>query len=76
MYAAQALQPMLVRSFDGRNITLMEAGQYHNAVLADGRLYTWGWGVYGQLGHNDVDNVFEPQPVAFFEDIVSVAFSL
>lgn len=47
----QALQPMLIREFDGKNITLIEAGQYHNAVYADGELFTWGWGIYGQLGN-------------------------
>lgn len=41
-YTSLALQPMLVREFDGRNITMIEAGQYHNAVVADGVLYTWG----------------------------------
>lgn len=71
VYTAQALQPMLVRAFDGCNVTLIEAGQYHNAAVVDGRLFTWGWGVYGQLGHGDVQIVYEPQPVAFFNDIVS-----
>lgn len=41
-YAAMALQPMLIREFDGKNITMIDAGQYHNAVVADGCLYTWG----------------------------------
>lgn len=41
-HIAQALQPMLIRQFDSKNITLIEAGQYHNAVVADGILYTWG----------------------------------
>lgn len=37
-----SLQPMLVRAFDGKNITIIEAGQYHNVAVADGLLYTWG----------------------------------
>lgn len=37
------LQPMLVKQFDGKNITILEAGQYHNSVVADGLLYTWGY---------------------------------
>lgn len=41
-FTAQALQPMLVREFDGKNISQIETGQYHNAVVADGCLYTWG----------------------------------
>lgn len=70
-YTAQALQPMLVRSFDGMDVTVIDAGQYHNAVVADGRLYTWGWGVYGQLGHGSVEIGYEPREVAFFGDFVS-----
>lgn len=37
-----SLQPMLVKALDGKNITVLEAGQYHNAVVADGLFYTWG----------------------------------
>lgn len=62
----QALQPMLVKEFDGKNITLIEAGQYHNAVYADGELYTFGWGIYGQLGHGDVFTLDRPKIVRFF----------
>lgn len=62
----QALQPMLVREFDGKNISLIEAGQYHNAVYADGELYTWGWGVYGQLGHGNIFSEDRPTILRFF----------
>lgn len=37
-----ALQPMLVTALDAMNITMLEAGQYHNAAVADGKLYMWG----------------------------------
>ena len=30
------------------------------AVTAGGRLYTWGWGEYGQLGHGDTGNRLVP----------------
>ncbi|XP_067619024.1 uncharacterized protein ca isoform X2 [Eurosta solidaginis] len=62
-----SMQPMLVHVFDGKNITIIEAGQYHNAAVADGLLYTWGWGIYGQLGHGNCECVPEPQIVAFFK---------
>lgn len=64
----QALQPMLLREFDGKNISLLEAGQYHNAVYADGELYTFGWGIYGQLGHGDIFTLDRPKVVRFFKD--------
>ena len=37
-----AQHPVLVETLDYKNITIMEAGQYHNAVVADNYLYTWG----------------------------------
>lgn len=64
----QALQPMLIKEFDGKNITLMEAGQYHNAVYADGELYTFGWGIYGQLGHGNIFTLDRPKKVQFFRE--------
>lgn len=62
----QALQPMLIKEFDGKNVTLMEAGQYHNAIYADGELYTFGWGIYGQLGHGNIFTLDTPKKVQFF----------
>lgn len=62
----QALQPMHIKEFDGKNITLLEAGQYHNAVYADGELYTFGWGIYGQLGHGNIFTLDRPKKVQFF----------
>ncbi|KAH8294088.1 hypothetical protein KR054_008343 [Drosophila jambulina] len=62
-----ALQPMLVAALDGMNVTMLEAGQYHNAAVADGKLYMWGWGVYGQLGQGSCENIATPQLVSFFK---------
>ncbi|XP_039493587.1 uncharacterized protein LOC120453115 [Drosophila santomea] len=62
-----ALQPMLVTALDGMNITMLEAGQYHNAAVANGKLYMWGWGVYGQLGQGSCENIATPQLVSFFQ---------
>jgi alpha-tubulin suppressor-like RCC1 family protein len=48
-------------------ITKISAGQYHSlAVDAGGRLYSWGWGVHGQLGHRhtNVEDVDRPTVVA------------
>ncbi|XP_062123118.1 uncharacterized protein LOC133836564 isoform X1 [Drosophila sulfurigaster albostrigata] len=62
-----ALQPMLVTGLDGMNITLLEAGQYHNAAVVDGKLYMWGWGIYGQLGNGSCENIATPKLVSFFK---------
>ncbi|XP_055699615.1 uncharacterized protein LOC129799608 isoform X2 [Phlebotomus papatasi] len=63
---SQSLHPMLVRAFEGKVITKLVAGQYHNAAVADGLLYTWGWGVYGQLGHGTIADEPIPKIVDFF----------
>ncbi|CAJ0936824.1 unnamed protein product, partial [Mesorhabditis belari] len=40
-----------VISGDWGSIISLSAGQYHSGiVLNDGSVYTWGWGMYGQLG--------------------------
>lgn len=62
-----ALQPMLVTALDGMNITMLEAGQYHNAAVVDGKLYMWGWGIYGQLGNGSCENIATPTLVSFFK---------
>ncbi|ALC46921.1 ca [Drosophila busckii] len=62
-----ALQPMLLTALDGMNITMLEAGQYHNAAVADGKLYMWGWGIYGQLGNGSPENLATPTLVSFFK---------
>uniref|UniRef100_A0A1B0GGW7 E3 ubiquitin-protein ligase herc2 n=2 Tax=Lutzomyia longipalpis TaxID=7200 RepID=A0A1B0GGW7_LUTLO len=65
-HMSQSLHPMLVRAFEGKFITKLVAGQYHNAAVADGLLYTWGWGVYGQLGHGSIADEALPRVVEFF----------
>ncbi|GIL61242.1 hypothetical protein Vafri_15644 [Volvox africanus] len=43
-------------------VVQVAAGENHSAALtADGQLYTWGRGKYGQLGHGDWGN--RPRPV-------------
>ncbi|XP_050071754.1 uncharacterized protein LOC126559628 [Anopheles maculipalpis] len=67
-HVINALQPMLVKTLDGKSITHFAAGQYHNAVVANGLLYTWGWGVFGQLGHGTVNDCNKPKIVEFFRN--------
>lgn len=39
-------------------------GDHHSAALsADGRLFTWGRGKYGQLGHGHYNNLSKPKLV-------------
>ena len=47
--------------FGGEKVVLVEAGENHTvAVTAGERLYTWGSGVDGQLGHGDTGDRLVP----------------
>ncbi|XP_017278428.1 RCC1 domain-containing protein 1 [Kryptolebias marmoratus] len=48
-------------------IRTVSCGSRHTAaVTATGSLYTWGWGEYGQLGHQTLNSSDEPRCVEFF----------
>ncbi|KAG8235979.1 hypothetical protein J437_LFUL015133, partial [Ladona fulva] len=64
MSSGQSPYPTLVESLCEEHIVEISAGQYHSMALTeDGRVYTWGWGVYGQLGHGDVEDCVVPTVV-------------
>ena len=51
-------------------------GPGHSAAITrDGKLYTWGMGRDGQLGHGDTEPRLEPTPVAALADKTVVAVS-
>ena len=42
----------------------VSCGENHTSALSlDGRLFTWGRGKYGQLGHGDFKSLYAPEPV-------------
>nr|DBA20075.1 TPA: hypothetical protein GDO54_015815 [Pyxicephalus adspersus] len=46
------LQPLCVRSMDGKEVVQLAAGSHHSVALtARSQVYTWGSNVSGQLGH-------------------------
>eukprot|EP00941_MAST-03F_sp_MAST-3F-sp1_P005053 g5053.t1 len=46
--------PRLVEALRGKQISQVTCGSYHTAaVTVDGKLFTWGGGMYGKLGHGD-----------------------
>ncbi|XP_036149418.1 uncharacterized protein LOC105829672 isoform X2 [Monomorium pharaonis] len=60
----QCSSPELVTSLAQEMIVDAIAGQYHSVALtADGRIFTWGWGVHGQLGHGNTDEKTTPSLV-------------
>ncbi|MBE36334.1 MAG: hypothetical protein CMI16_12400 [Opitutaceae bacterium] len=53
--------PVEGRWFEGQTVVFVAAGGDHTvAVTAAGRLYTWGSGGYGQLGHGDTRDRLVP----------------
>ena len=55
--------PVVVSAFTGRKVVGVACGSRHTLALVDETLYSWGWGVYGQLGHGDVGGRLEPTPI-------------
>ncbi|XP_076627928.1 RCC1 and BTB domain containing protein claret isoform X2 [Colletes latitarsis] len=57
----QCSSPELIISLAQEIIVDAVAGQYHSVALtSDGRVFTWGWGVHGQLGHGNTDKKNTP----------------
>ena len=53
--------PTLVESLKGQHVTDPICGWRHSAALTDqGRLWTFGWSKYGQLGHGDCVDHWTP----------------
>eukprot|EP01016_Furgasonia_blochmanni_P055157 TRINITY_DN9180_c0_g2_i3.p1 TRINITY_DN9180_c0_g2~~TRINITY_DN9180_c0_g2_i3.p1 ORF type:complete len:449 (-),score=135.74 TRINITY_DN9180_c0_g2_i3:261-1607(-) len=58
--------PQRVDHFDN-NVAKVAMGPYHTAVITtDGKLYTFGYGKRGALGHGDSENRNEPRQVEHF----------
>lgn len=67
----QAPYPMLVESLSNELLVSVSAGQYHSlAISSNGKLWTWGWGVYGQLGHGAIDDCEKPKLLKSLENEV------
>ena len=64
------LVPRLVEELYGKRPIQLSCGGFHTAVVTeDGRLYTFGGGEHGQLGHNDRVNKLKPTLVQALEDV-------
>eukprot|EP00879_Flechtneria_rotunda_P006078 GHRR01006391.1.p1 GENE.GHRR01006391.1~~GHRR01006391.1.p1 ORF type:complete len:467 (+),score=165.58 GHRR01006391.1:204-1604(+) len=57
--------PARVSGLDGLPVTHVACGWRHSAAVTDaGRVYSFGWSKYGQLGHGDHDDRVVPAEVA------------
>lgn len=61
--------PILVEALQDRQIVQISCGSGHTVVLTDdGKVYTWGRGDDGRLGHGDNGWKFAPRLVEHLED--------
>ena len=55
----------------------LDCGYHHTAAVSDkGQVYTWGRGVFGQLGHGSTDNIHVPtmvRGIIYKKTIIQVA---
>ncbi|XP_070809971.1 RCC1 domain-containing protein 1 isoform X2 [Pituophis catenifer annectens] len=59
--------PALLDLPEEAEVRWVSCGSRHTAaVTGAGHLYTWGWGKYGQLGHQDVATSDRPRRVCYF----------
>eukprot|EP00892_Ulva_mutabilis_P004771 jgi/Ulvmu1/2666/UM014_0122.1 len=68
--------PTLVQGLWCAGIVAVAAGDDHSmALAADGRVWTWGRGKYGALGHDTLDSRFVPEQVKALHTspVVSIA---
>ncbi|KAH9487798.1 E3 ubiquitin-protein ligase herc2, partial [Bulinus truncatus] len=66
-------RPMLLETLQSDTVVAVDCGQYHSlALTADHQVYTWGWGVHGQLGHGDPEDCLTPKHVAYLLNLVVV----
>ncbi|RWS14078.1 X-linked retinitis pigmentosa GTPase regulator-like protein [Dinothrombium tinctorium] len=60
----QTSVPILIEKLVNESISEIYCGQYHSlAISSTGFLFTWGWGIHGQLGHSNVENLYFPRVV-------------
>jgi len=68
--------PKKVEAFAGRRVVAVSTGRDHSfAITADGAVWSWGYGYYGQLGHGDMQNQLLPKKVEAFAGQRVVAVS-
>ena len=59
----------VVNSLVHIHVVRASAGSLHSAVVtSDGKLYTWGTGIYGRLGHGGGEYEWYPRLVASLAD--------
>ena len=70
------LLPKQVEALTGQRVVAVSAGELHSlAITADGAVWSWGYGGFGELGHGDEQDQLLPKKVEAFADQRVVAVS-
>ncbi|XP_023645360.1 ultraviolet-B receptor UVR8 isoform X2 [Capsella rubella] len=65
--------PQLLSLISLPSISMLACGGAHViALTSGGKVFTWGRGSSGQLGHGDILSTSLPKPVSFFDDCVII----
>ncbi len=65
--------PVQVTGITG-TVTAIAAGAYHSlALTSDGKVWSWGWNYYGQLGNGTTTNSTRPVQVSSVTGITAIA---
>jgi alpha-tubulin suppressor-like RCC1 family protein len=66
--------PRLIEALSHVVVVQVVAGGDHSMVLTrDGTVFTWGWGMLGQLGHGDTDSQNVPKQVESLTNVTDIA---
>lgn len=68
--------PQKIKALEGIKVVELSCGQQHSAcVTEDGRIFTWGLNVFGQLGLGHLEEQLEPKHVVLLKEhnMISVA---
>ena len=58
----------------GAAVRSMSCGRAHTLLATDnGSVYSWGWNIYGQLGHGNSADVYAPTQLEYFRKAGAVA---
>ena len=63
------LAPRLVEKLEGVRVLEVAAGEHHSLALCDGKVYSFGDGRHGKLGHGDAAPQMVPRVIAGLQGV-------
>ena len=65
----QQTRPVYITELSDKKCIAVMCGHYHSmALLADHRVWSWGWGVHGQLGVGSIEDALLPAHVQTLDE--------